>query len=176
MRYKTHVATSMAGGAIFAKILSIPFTVFLAVGIALGSLLPDIDEPKSFIGRKLFFIAYPLKKIMGHRGLTHSLLACAGLYFLYSLYPSSFSLGLFIGYACHIVGDFFSVRGVPLLLPFTKQRVKAPITYRTGGKGEIIILLLGFGCFLGVFILGGLLQSFLLSIWEIVSFLEYIIQ
>lgn len=176
MKYKTHVATSMAGGAIFAKILSIPFTILFAVGVAIGSLLPDIDEPKSFIGRKLSFIAYPLKKIAGHRGLTHSFLACGVLYFLYSLYPSPFSLGLFLGYACHLVGDFFSVRGVPLLLPFTKQKLKAPITYRTGGKGEAFILLFACACFLVVFVFGGLLQPFLMSIWEFVSYLETILK
>ena len=42
---------------------------------ALGSLLPDIDEPQSLLGRKLGFIAWPIKLVFGHRGFTHSLAA-----------------------------------------------------------------------------------------------------
>ena len=42
-----------------------------AVGI--GTLLPDIDEPQSIIGKKTMGISNFIKFIFGHRGFTHSL-------------------------------------------------------------------------------------------------------
>ena len=40
----------------------------------LGSLMPDIDMPKSFVGRVFFFISIPLERKFGHRTITHSLI------------------------------------------------------------------------------------------------------
>ena len=40
----------------------------------LGSLMPDLDMPKSFVGRFFFFISKPLERKFGHRTLTHSLI------------------------------------------------------------------------------------------------------
>lgn len=42
--------------------------------LILGSFLPDIDHERSFIGRILFPISYPLNRNFGHRNITHSLL------------------------------------------------------------------------------------------------------
>jgi hypothetical protein len=53
---------------------------WLALGAALlGSLLPDIDTPKSSLGRLLPFLSIPIERRWGHRTLTHSLLLVAGL-------------------------------------------------------------------------------------------------
>ncbi len=40
-----------------------------------GSLLPDIDHPQSSVGRRASMIARPLAATIGHRGMTHSILA-----------------------------------------------------------------------------------------------------
>ncbi|MEF9952358.1 MAG: metal-dependent hydrolase [Clostridium sp.] len=43
------------------------------------------------------------------------------------------------GYLSHIVGDFFTSRGIPLAYPLTKKKFKAPLTYRVGsGVGNLI--------------------------------------
>jgi inner membrane protein len=39
--------------------------------LALGSALPDIDHPQSFLGRIFFFLSIPLNKKFGHRRAFH---------------------------------------------------------------------------------------------------------
>lgn len=49
-----------------------------ALGTALlGGLLPDLDTPKSLIGRLLPLVSRPLEARYTHRGAAHSLLALA---------------------------------------------------------------------------------------------------
>ncbi|MFC3882261.1 metal-dependent hydrolase [Bacillus songklensis] len=139
MRYHTHVATSIAAGAGIAAATDVPFTVTYVLGIALGSLIPDIDEPNSYIGRRTFGLSKLIKQALGHRGFTHSLLAWITFSFLYKVYPNSFVLGMCIGYIFHIVGDFFSRKGVPLFSPLSKKRFKSPLTYETGSFSETLI-------------------------------------
>jgi inner membrane protein len=140
MMYKTHIASSLAVGAGIANIIAIPFSIGYVAGLTLGSLLPDIDEPNSYLGRRSLGISYLIHKKLGHRGLTHSLAA----WIVFSVYccilPNSFTLGLSMGYLFHIIGDFFSVTSVPLLSPFHEYRPqKMLFSYRTGSFTEEII-------------------------------------
>ena len=59
---------------------------YSAVGI--GTLLPDIDEPQSIIGKKTMGISNFIKFIFGHRGFTHSL--CFVLFFGYFIVYTPF--------------------------------------------------------------------------------------
>jgi membrane-bound metal-dependent hydrolase YbcI (DUF457 family) len=43
--------------------------------VGIGSLIPDIDHPQSWVGLRLPVISRPLVAMAGHRGITHSLLA-----------------------------------------------------------------------------------------------------
>ncbi|USK32549.1 metal-dependent hydrolase [Bacillus sp. F19] len=140
MMYKTHLASSIAAGAGIAQILSIPFTIGFLGGLSLGSLLPDIDEPNSYIGRRSFGLSYLVKKKYGHRGMTHSLLAFCFFLYLVVFFPTYFTMGLCLGYLFHIIGDFFSKTGVPLFYPFDISRKKSPLTYKTSSFTETVIL------------------------------------
>jgi inner membrane protein len=139
VRYHTHIATSIAGSAAVAAATDVSFTVTYVLGVALGSLIPDIDEPNSYIGRRTLGLSKLIKRALGHRGFTHSLLAWIGFSFLYKAYPNLFVLGMCTGYLFHIIGDFFSRKGVPLFSPFSKKRFKSPLTYETGGFSETLI-------------------------------------
>src|SRR5690349_13307896 len=131
MIYKTHLSTSIALGAGIAKLVAFPFTIGYLSGIALGSLLPDIDEPRSFIGKKSLGISEVINQKYGHRGLTHSLFIWAIITIILLLIPNHFFIGLSLGYLFHIAGDYFSKSGLPLLLPFNTKRLKFPLfTYK----------------------------------------------
>lgn len=118
-----------------AALLRIPITP-LDLGIAtISGLAPDLDTPKSSIGKKLPFIAHPLGMLLGHRGLTHSLLAAALCLFgiiwgigqqqaepLYHL----ILLPFLVGYVSHLIGDMMNPSGVPLLWPY-QQRYTFPL-------------------------------------------------
>jgi inner membrane protein len=133
LRYHTHIVTSLAIGAGIASQTSLPFTISYTAGIIIGSLLPDIDEPNSYVGRRSLGMSSKVKQAFGHRGMTHSILVwtvIASVLFFES--HSLFSYGFSIGYLLHIIEDYFSVQGVPLFWPLQTKRYKSPFSYRTG--------------------------------------------
>jgi inner membrane protein len=121
-------------------------TSVAAAGI--GGLLPDIDHPGSFVGRRLLFLSVPIAAMLGHRGFTHSLLAVvAATWLLVSAFRWEADLGaaLAFGYLSHLAGDWLTERGIPLLWPW-RRHFAAPITLKTGGVIEhmLDVMLLGF--------------------------------
>jgi len=139
MRYKTHIVTSLTAGFALMEVTPLPLSVMLGVGILIGSTLPDIDEPESYIGRRTLGVSNVIKAMFGHRGFTHSLLATLLVAIPYFIFHHLFFLGIALGYLFHIVGDMLSVTGVPLFHPFSKKKVAIPL-YKTGGIREHILL------------------------------------
>jgi len=96
-----------------------------------SALLPDLDHPKSMLGQQLPWIATPLSRLFGHRGFTHSLLAVAAA--IWGLnqrrLPASLPIGikdaLIVGYLSHLLGDWLTPAGIPLLWPI-KRRFRLP--------------------------------------------------
>jgi inner membrane protein len=127
---------------------------------AFGSLLPDIDEDHSLLGRRLpsgrfsrallgITILYlglkynaPAAIITGgfflllafatHRGVTHSVVAWAAVKVAAQSLIPTFWRPLLLGYSCHIIFDALTPAGVPLLWPI-KMRFRLPLI-RVGGK------------------------------------------
>lgn len=165
---KTHIATSLAISAALASVVSYPFTISFVTGVTLGSILPDIDHPKSFIGRHSFGLSEIINKKFGHRGITHSLVTWFVLFvFLILFVPSPFTLGVGIGYFLHIFEDYFSISGVPLFLPFDHKRWKCPV-YKTSGKVEKIIYIVALSFIVFIFIVDeNLRKTFVQSIFAL---------
>jgi inner membrane protein len=164
MKYSTHIATSLLFGYGIASLLSAPLSAAYCGGVVLGSLLPDIDHPNSYIGRRSFGLANIIYNLCGHRGITHSLIMWILIFFpaMVLFHPNLFVLGLTIGYFAHILGDCFSVSGVAVLYPFSQEKLPVPITYKTGGFGETLIFIIT--CITLLWILYFNLQ-YLLSTW-----------
>lgn len=122
------------------------YLIFLAF-VLLGSILLDIDEPGSKIGRKVPIIPHIFKAMFGHRTISHTLVFIIGLtvacyVLLLSLHISQagfFSIGLGVGMLSHAVGDSFTPHGVPLLWPVIPKKVRMPYTFRTGSYKERFI-------------------------------------
>jgi endonuclease I/membrane-bound metal-dependent hydrolase YbcI (DUF457 family) len=143
----THIAFANAcllAGAAFYN-WEVPTGALVAASI--GSLLPDLDTPKSLLGRFFWFIASPLEKAVGHRGLTHSLLAIP-LYLLLAL-PLWFlspiwAYALVGGALSHLAIDTLSKQGIKLLWPtpprfvlFANERWRMEV----GGTAERLLLI-----------------------------------
>src|SRR3954470_24677763 len=75
----SHIALGAAAWFAAAPRLGLPALEPVALGLAvLGSLLPDIDHPKSWVGKRVWPVSLVCAKLFGHRGMTHSLIAVAG--------------------------------------------------------------------------------------------------
>jgi len=177
MMYRTHISTSLFMGAGLSALCGFPFGLPYVMGITLGSLLPDIDEPNSFIGRRSFGLAEVIHKKFGHRGMTHSLVAWSVLTIICTI-PSLFLegfqpiiLGIAMGYLFHLVGDYFSVSSIPIFYPYQRKGRKRKFAYTTGSVNEKWIYIISSFAFLYLFIVNELYLYFVASIIHFLTFL-----
>lgn len=135
MNGNCHCTLGLAIGAMLAlnmDSLSVTFpnikysaetATLLIEGCLIGGIFPDIDNPKSFMGR----LSYPLSRYIDkigkkfgkggkyHRGLFHDIFAYSiGLLLSYFCLPTL--VGFFIGCISHIYLDLFNPTGIPSLI------------------------------------------------------------
>ncbi|MDD2639629.1 MAG: metal-dependent hydrolase [Arcobacteraceae bacterium] len=157
--------------------------LFFYLFFLMGVVFVDIDEPNSWIGKRLFFLSYPFKLInitakillwvvgiekkewhrfFEHRGLTHMLLFVFILYLVsYYLFRVNMTMTSYIvasfgfGVLTHQLGDVLTNTGIKnYFFPFfIGKNFKAPITFSTGGYIEIIFN----SCLLFLFIIQSIL-------------------
>ncbi|MDP2788081.1 MAG: metal-dependent hydrolase [Pseudomonadota bacterium] len=143
----THAATGVFIGLGIARLTHAPHAMTLAMlaGGFAGSLLPDIDHPQSWLGRRIPFVSIPLSLLIGHRGATHSAmvlfltlagaLAFAGTAGASGGLLAAFSGALCAGYASHLAADWLTPSGIPLLWP-NPRRFKSRVTVQIGSLAE----------------------------------------
>lgn len=155
MLAKSHISLGLLGGIVayplaqkFGVAKDFYLTLLLPL-VLLGSLLPDIDEPKSFIGRKFPIISRIFSISFSHRGFTHFLIfplifVAIGAIFAHAIItPCLFALayGIFL----HQIGDMLTISGIPYyFFPlFRKKAVLLPqaLRFRTGSVAEKLILI-----------------------------------
>ncbi len=114
-----------------------PAALALAAG---GGLLPDLDHPQSWVGRRLRILSRPLAAVFGHRGATHSLLAVLGTSLLLHAHGVSRAVSepLVVGYLSHLGADLLTPAGLPLAWPL-RGSVAVPLC-RTGSAFEILVV------------------------------------
>lgn len=142
MTGKTHIMAGITATTVIAAMTdTYQPEWFIAAGAA-GGLLPDICHSGSKIGRRFPAISKVVNTIFGHRTFTHSLLFLALLAFILSKFVSnpSITMGLLVGVSTHLILDATTKQGIKLLYP-AKIAIRFPITTRTGGKVEGILLL-----------------------------------
>ena len=149
MTAKTHALGGLTAALLLAKAGCLgPYWLSLAAVGAVGGLLPDIDHPGSYMGRRVPLVSDALEMAFGHRGATHSLLAVFLFYtaarlaaprFLGGGVAGPFALALAAGYLSHLLLDMLNPQAVPLLWPW-KARVRFPVPpiFPTGGFLEAV--------------------------------------
>jgi inner membrane protein len=150
------------------------------MAVALGALLPDIDNARSTLGKRLGFVSREIQHVAGHRTIFHSILGlvigsllAAGLERLVAYLLSLRGLilpahivatshlvfiGVLLGCILHIAADALTQGGVPLLWPIHKRFGFPPDAhwrFRTGTWPEFVIvwaliLLVGTGIYFAV--------------------------
>lgn len=124
-----------------------------AVACALGALLPDLDHPRSSIGRVLFFISQPLNLIAGHRGIVHSFVVWLVPLVVGIVTRQPLIQWLSIGAISHCLIDCYTVSGVQAFKPFTDRSVvlfKKDWRIKTGSIQEILLFALLFAGIAGM--------------------------
>jgi inner membrane protein len=162
MTAPNHITGGIVFTGLFCSFFSINIfanPVFISVTL-IGSLLPDIDHTKSWIGKSVYPIAKWLSRNYGHRTITHSLLFLVGV-FLISLFIEknfradySISIILFFSILSHFIFDMVTLAGIPLFYPFYKNPCVLPanpdMRIRSGNIRQEGIILFMF-CFLTFF-------------------------
>lgn len=142
MMYKNHLlVTSAIAVPIMSATGTLTTSSLLAVGF--GALLPDIDEPESFIGRRTRVVSDLINLIFGHRGITHTLIFVVISSLLFSCLGSKIGqseIGLYcsLGVFLHVLEDSFSNGGVEWLNPVSDIKYRVPL-YTTGSIVEYLI-------------------------------------
>jgi inner membrane protein len=137
----SHVVVGLAAWSWAAPHLGLPVLDPLALGsVAIGALLPDIDHPSSWVGRRLPMISRPLAAMLGHRGVTHSLIAViACLVFLrWEGVRRTVIDPLVVGYLSHLAADLLTTSGLRLTWPSPKRQAIG--LCRTGSFAETVIV------------------------------------
>lgn len=143
MNGKTHLLIGTASGLGLAASAQadVRSALLLVASAALGSLLPDIDERHSKISRAAGFVRAPAALLFKHRGFTHSMLAAFAVAVCAWLIHPLFGVGLFFGYALHLVADMLTRSGVPLFWPLRAHCRLLPkvLCMETDGNMEIAV-------------------------------------
>ncbi len=131
--------------------------VALVGGAILGSLLPDADRAGSRIyrSRRIERRVWPIRVLgwisrlplrvlllFNHRGITHSLAACAVAAIACGLLARDLGIGVAIGYLAHIAADACTPSGVALFAPLSRRRrwlVPSPARIPTGSAREVVV-------------------------------------
>lgn len=133
MNKTIHIAIGLTLGITIAynTHLSPSHYLLCVAATTLGSLLPDVDTPYSYLGRRLKLISYPIYKIFGHRTITHSLLTWTIILFASPIFNhgnisditySILCVSLYVGILSHLLLDTISTSGVCLLYPLFNAR------------------------------------------------------
>lgn len=138
----SHILIGMSSWALAVRFTNAPLNEFAVAAVVAGSLLPDIDHPGSWLGRRLLPVSMFLGSIFGHRGVTHSLIAVVAMIAVIVLWGGaaySTVAALAVGYLSHLGADLLTNSGIPLLWP-SQRRFALPLA-STGGLREWILVL-----------------------------------
>jgi inner membrane protein len=132
MRFYTHITFGILIGVIFLDLMAVPNKIWFLIFVVIGALLPDVDHPKSILGR--YFKVF--NWLFQHRGFFHSIffLVLVGLFFY--LFTNSWILtcAILIGMLSHLVIDTFTKEGIMFFNPVSSFRLRGFI--KTGSPLE----------------------------------------
>jgi len=151
MLYRTHLAFGLMFGIFFWSYKGFndvyASTYGLWVGgafffglLALGSLLPDLDHPKSKLGHKVPAISHLFHFLFGHRGFLHSIffVIIIGAIVL-TIFGNLISFPIMIGMLSHLFSDCLTKQGINFIYPFKEFSIRGFI--ETGSIAEFILFI-----------------------------------
>ncbi len=134
--FKTHLAFGFLAALFSLQYLNPGNQVLFFILVMIGACLPDIDHPKSKLGK--YF--KPIGWLFEHRGFFHSIfmlviLSLAVLYFFNWFYTSAIA----IGFLSHLISDAITIQGIMPFHPLSRFRLRGFI--ETNSIFETIIFI-----------------------------------
>jgi inner membrane protein len=162
MMARSHVVIALATWLAAAPMLHFPLLDPTSVGLVVaGSLLPDIDHPKSWVGRRTRPVSTAIAAILGHRGITHSGIAVVGLtlLLLHAGYRRGGVYALAIGYLSHLAADMLTPQGLRLAWPL-RGTWSLPLCRTDSSMESVVVTVVAGGSLWWV-----LRSHFAISVW-----------
>lgn len=132
----THILMALSLYLIIHNRINLGIPLWLAaICLILGSLIPDLDHPKSIVGKYFF----PINIFIKHRsGFTHSLLGAFSLSLPMLYFGKEYYYLTVLGCLFHLLGDTLTPLGVRWLFPIIKKRYSLKLI-KSGGFMERIL-------------------------------------
>jgi len=140
MMYYTHLLFGLLVSLITIRLINIEEKLLFVSLVMLFSLLPDIDETRSRIGRKSKIISKIINLLFGHRKFIHTIWIPILLFILFNLVNFEVALAILIGYLSHLFMDAITKKGIMPLYPLLRKRINGP--FRTNSLTEKFIAML----------------------------------
>ncbi len=127
MRAGTHILFSILCLFFFIPLFQPQNIILFSVIVLFATLFVDIDEPSSWIGRRVVWLAAPITWILGHRGLFHSLILPLILFLVFHFFRyTELGIAILLGYSSHLVMDMITPHGIYPFYPL-RFRIQGPI-------------------------------------------------
>ena len=149
MMFRTHLIFAFMVAILILPFINTKERIVFIMLICFFGIFPDIDTHNSKIANKIWPLNYLLNFLFGHRGLFHTLFPVlfAGTLVYFITDKWTYVFAVFIGYTSHIFLDALTKKGIALVYPFSKFKIKGIV--KTGGFMETcIFILLSLGCIL----------------------------
>jgi len=123
VKVATHLVFAECCWFATSAVFDVHYGVPEVFAVAVSSLLPDADYPKSWLGHQLGGVSEELNRIFGHHSFLHSLLALVlvtvvlGLPSWWIFGNSTLAIAVFVGYGSHLFADMMALGGVQLFWP-----------------------------------------------------------
>ena len=123
MMYYTHLAFGLLTALLCLSFFEIHYKVLFILIILLFSILPDIDEKKSKIGKKNKLLSGIINFIFGHRGLIHSIYIPLILFIIFYNLNKEIGSAILLGYFSHLFMDALTKTGIRPLYPIINKKI-----------------------------------------------------
>jgi endonuclease YncB( thermonuclease family) len=123
LKVATHVVFAECCWFAASAVFDVHYETPAVLAAAAASILPDADDPKSWLGHRLGSVSEDLNRLFGYRSFLHSLLAMMlvtlvlGLPLWWITGRPSPMIAVGVGYGSHLFADMMTLGGVQLFWP-----------------------------------------------------------
>lgn len=128
----------------FLNLSYLNYAIFLITTLFF-SIFPDIDTPRSKLGRRIRPLSNIIKSVFGHRKLFHSLffivLLFVFLFLLFDLVNKTIIYAIIVGCLSHLFMDSLTKEGINFLYPFSKLKIEGFINTNSLIEHMVVVAL-----------------------------------